>query len=317
VTLDLVGKRYLWFLISALFILPGAVSLIWHGLDAGIDFTGGTSWEFQTSTTPETEPIKAILAAHGYDDSVVQISNGDTVLIRMKELREGSTEKAAILSDIQQQYGEIKPNTEQLSTVGPSVGAEIRNRAIVAVILASVGVLLYIAYAFRNTNNPALYGICAIVAMLHDVMIVLGVFSILGWIHGVEIDALFVTALLTVIGFSVHDTIVVFDRVRENLTRHIAPTFEETVNYSVVQTMVRSLNTSVTVVLTLLALYLFGGESTRWFVMTLMIGVIAGAYSSIFNASQLLVAWETGEIKRFFRGDWLRKRNAGPRTKAV
>jgi preprotein translocase subunit SecF len=105
--------------------------------------------------------------------------------------------------------------------------------------------------------------------------------------------------------------------VRENLTRHVAPTFEETVNYSVVQTMVRSLNTSVTVVLTLLALYLFGGESTRWFVMTLMIGVIAGAYSSIFNASQLLVAWETGEVKRFFRGDWLRKRNAGPRTKAV
>jgi preprotein translocase subunit SecF len=315
--LDLVGKRYLWFLISALVILPGLVSLAWHGLDAGIDFTGGTSWEFQTSSAPQTEPIKAILAAHGFDDSVVQISNGDTVLIRMKELKEGSAEKTAILNDIQAKYGEIKPNTEQLSTVGPSVGAEIRNRAIFAIILASIGVLLYIAYAFRNTNNPALYGICAIVAMLHDVLVVLGVFSILGWIHGVEIDALFVTAILTVIGFSVHDTIVVFDRIRENLARHIAPTFEETVNYSVVQTMVRSLNTSVTVTLTLLALYLFGGESTRWFVLALLIGVVSGTYSSIFNASQLLVAWDTGEIKRFFRGDWLRRRHAGPRTKAV
>ena len=295
--LDLVGKRYLWFAISALVILPGLFSLLWHGLDAGIDFTGGTSWEFQTTRPPQTEPIKNILAAHGFDDSVVQISNGDTVLIRMKELKEGSAEKDAILADISKEYGDIKPNTEQLSTVGPSVGAAIRNRAVIAIILASIGVLLYIAYAFRNTNNPALYGICAIVAMLHDVLVVLGIFSILGWIHGVEIDALFVTAILTVIGFSVHDTIVVFDRIRENLARHIAPTFEETVNYSVVQTMVRSLNTSVTVTLTLLALYLFGGESTRWFVLALLIGVVSGTYSSIFNASQLLVAWDTGEIE--------------------
>ena len=316
--LDLVGKRYLWFAISALIILPGIFSLVWHGLDAGIDFTGGTSWEFTTTQTPATEPIKAILAAHGFSDAVVQISNGDTVLIRMKELKEGSPEKAAILSDIQTRYGEIKPNTEQLSSVGPSVGTEIRNRAFVAVILASIGVLLFIAYAFRNTNNPALYGICAIVAMLHDVAVVLGIFSILGWVHGVEIDALFVTAVLTVIGFSVHDTIVVFDRVRENLALHIAPTFEETVNYSVVQTMVRSLNTSLTVVLTLLALYLFGGASTRWFVLALLIGVISGTYSSIFNASQLLVAWETGEVRRFFSGSWLRPGGgSGPRAKAA
>jgi preprotein translocase subunit SecF len=136
--------------------------------------------------------------------------------------------------------------------------------------------------------------------MLHDVVFVLGVFSILGWVANVEVDALFVTAVLTVMGFSVHDTIVVFDRIRENLERRAMPTFEETVNYSVVQTMVRSLNTSVTVLLTLLALYLFGGESTRWFVFALLIGVAAGTYSSIFNASQMLVSWDKGEIQHLF-----------------
>jgi preprotein translocase subunit SecF len=158
--------------------------------------------------------------------------------------------------------------------------------------------LLYIAFAFRNTNNPFLYGLCAIIAMLHDAVFVLGIFSILGWLADVEVDALFVTALLTVIGFSVHDSIVVFDRIRENLAARLAPTFDEIVNYSVVQTLVRSINTSLTVVLTLSALWLFGGETTRWFVFALLIGVIAGTYSSIFNASQILVAWEMGDIQR-------------------
>jgi preprotein translocase subunit SecF len=146
--------------------------------------------------------------------------------------------------------------------------------------------------------------------MLHDVFVVLGIFSILGEVAGIEIDALFVTALLTVIGFSVHDTIVVFDRIRENLARRAAPTFEAVVDYSLAQTLVRSLNTSMTVVFTLLALYLFGGESTKTFVLALLIGVISGTYSSIFNASQLLVSWENGEIQRLFRR--LTGRGAGP-----
>jgi preprotein translocase subunit SecF len=298
---DLVGKRYLWYLISLLVIVPGAVALIAHGLTLGIDFTGGTSWEFQMEKAPVVADLRAILDAHGFTGSIIQVATQDnSVQIRMKELKEGSPEKAAITSDITQKLGPIKTGTEQFSSVGPTVGTEIRNRAIVAVVLASIGILLYIAYAFRNTQNPVLYGICALVAMLHDVLVVIGIFSILGWIAGVEIDSLFVTAWLTVFGFSVHDTIVVFDRIRENLQRKVAPTFEETVNYSVVQTMVRSLNTSLTVVLTLLALYLFGGESTHWFVLTLLIGVVSGTYSSIFNASQLLVSWETGEIQRLF-----------------
>jgi preprotein translocase subunit SecF len=296
--LDLVGKRKRWFLISLLLMLPGVLSLLFNGLNLGIDFTGGTSWELEMSQPVTTAEVREVLSGHGHGESIVQISGDTTVLIRMSEIAEGSAEKNAIVADLREQFGEFEELT--MVTIGPSVGTEIRNRAVYAVGLASLGVLLYIAWAFRNTNNPLLYGTCAIVAMVHDVVIVLGLFSILGWVAGVEVDALFVTAILTIIGFSVHDTIVVFDRIRENLAIKAAPTFDETVNYSVVQTIVRSLNTSVTVVFTLAALYLFGGESTRWFVFALLVGVIVGTYSSIFNAAQLLVAWEEGEIKRLF-----------------
>ena len=181
------------------------------------------------------------------------------------------------------------------------MSTQIRNRAIIAVAVASVGILLYMAYAFRNTQNPLLYGGSALVAMLHDVIIVLGVFSILGVLFNVRVDALFITALLTVIGFSVHDTIVVFDRIRENLALSPNESFESVVDHSLAQTIVRSLNTSLTVIFTLLALVLFGGESTRVFVLALLIGTVSGTYSSIFNASQLLVAWENGEIQSLFR----------------
>lgn len=296
-------RRKLWYTISLIVVIPGIVALLAFGLNAGIDFTGGTLWELQFEQSVSTEKVQEILVDNGFDGSIVQLSSDggvdNVVLIRMKELEEGSPAKVA-MSD--QFTAEIGPYTElQISTVGASAGNSIRNRAILAVLAASVGVLAYIRFAFRNTQNPFLYGICALVAMVHDVVVVLGIFSILGRFFDVEIDALFVTAMLTVIGFSVHDTIVVFDRIRENLSRHVAPTFEGVVDYSIAQTVVRSLNTSLTVVFTLLALYLFGGESTRYFVLALLIGVISGTYSSIFNASQLLVSWENGEIQRFFR----------------
>jgi preprotein translocase subunit SecF len=301
--LDLVGKRYYWFLLSLLVIVPGLLSLAVHGLRLSIDFTGGTLWELQMSRPVLPGEVRNVLAAHGYPDSIVQTSQDNVVLIRMKELKEGSPEKAALAAALREQLGEF---TElRIESVGPTLGTAIRNRAIVAVALASLGILGYIAWAFRNTNNPFLYGIAAIIAMLHDVAVVVGVFSILGWLRGIEVDALFVTALLTIIGFSVHDTIVVFDRIRENLARRAAPTFEQVVNYSVVQTLVRSLNTSLTVIFTLLALFLFGGETIRYFVLALLIGIVSGTYSSIFNASQILVVWENREVHRVlarFRG---------------
>ncbi len=300
----LATRRHLWYALSLSVIIPGVIVLLLFGLKLGIDFTGGTLWELKFDKTVETQQIDTILADHGYPGAQIQLSSEDGVtnnvaLIRSKEVKQGSPEKTALENDIRTHVGNF---TElSLSTVGASVGSEISKRAVYAIIFAAIGILLYIAYAFRNTQNPLLYGICAIVAMLHDVLVVLGVFAILGEFAGVEIDALFVTALLTVIGFSVHDTIVVFDRIRENLARRAAPTFIEVVNYSLAQTVVRSLNTSLTVTFTLLALYLFGGASTKNFILALLIGVISGTYSSIFNASQLLVSWETGEIHRLFR----------------
>jgi preprotein translocase subunit SecF len=298
----LASKRKLWFTISLLVIIPGIISLIFSGLKLGIDFTGGTLWEVRFSEPATAIEIETVLRNAGVETVIVQRSgpaNDETFLIRMPEVTEGSARKAELVQALETSVG---PFTErEYSTVGGALSTQIRNRAILAVALASVGILIYMAYAFRNTQRPLLYGSSALVAMLHDVLVVLGVFSILGLLFNVQIDALFITALLTVIGFSVHDTIVVFDRIRENLAKHPGESFESTVDYSLAQTIVRSLNTSLTVIFTLLALVLFGGGSTRMFVLALLIGIISGTYSSIFNASQLLVAWENGEIQRFFR----------------
>ncbi len=309
----LAGKRRLWYAISTIVIIPGLLGLILFGLNLGIDFTGGTNWNLKFDHTISTEDVRAVLDEQDFTGSVVQVSSEDggkdnVAVINMKELQQGSPEKQELEEALRTKIG----NFEELEivSVGASVGNEISRRAIFAVFLASIGVVAYIAFAFRNTQNPVLYGVAAIVAMLHDVVVVLGIFAILGEFADIEIDALFVTAILTVIGFSVHDTIVVFDRIRENLARRAAPTFEGIVNYSLAQTVVRSLNTSMTVVFTLLALYLFGGESTQNFVLALLIGVVSGTYSSIFNASQILVSWETGEIKRLFRR--LTGKGAGP-----
>jgi preprotein translocase subunit SecF len=299
---QLASKRKLWFTISLLVIIPGLISLIFSGLKLGIDFTGGTLWEVRFSQPATALKIESALRAAGVDSVIVQRSGpttDETFLIRMPEVPEGSTRKTELTQALETAVG---PFTErEYATVGGALSSQIRNRAILAVALASVGILLYMAYAFRNTQRPLLYGSSALVAMLHDVLIVLGVFSILGLLFNVQIDALFITALLTVIGFSVHDTIVVFDRIRENLAKHPDESFEAIVDYSLAQTVVRSLNTSLTVIFTLLALVLFGGGSTRMFVLALLIGIISGTYSSIFNASQLLVAWENGEIQSFVR----------------
>jgi preprotein translocase subunit SecF len=306
----LAGKRHLWFAISGIMLIPCILALAFWGLRLGIDFTGGSAWEIRYAQPVNTEAITQVLVESGRPEASVQ-QVGDPsenrYLIRLKELGEGSSEKQ-LLTERLSTLGQLDPASESLATVGASVGESIRNRAALAVIAASVGILLYIAWAFRNTQNPLLYGISALVAMLHDALLVIGIFAILGRFADVEVDALFITALLTVIGFSVHDTIVVFDRIRENLRLHPDDSFIEVVNYSIAQTIVRSLNTSLTVVLTLLALYIFGGSTTREFVLALLIGIVAGTYSSIFNASQLLVAWELGEVQRFF--GFLRGRRA-------
>ena len=298
--IDIVAKRYLFFLISAIIIIPGLISLIIPpGLQLGVDFTGGTLWEIKFDQPTTSQAISDVLAAHGFGDSLIQASAGNVYLIRAKEIRPDLPIKGEIIADLRAKIGSL---TEQsFQSVGPTVGTEVWQRSIEAIGLVAVGILFYLWWAFRRVPRPYAYGVCAILALLHDAFVVLGVFSILGRIIHIEIDSLFVTALLTVIGFSVHDTIVVFDRVRENSIRHRGEPFPSIMNHSLLQTMGRSLSTSLTVLFTLSALALFGGSSTRLFAVALVVGIVSGTYSSIFNASMLLVVWETGELRKLFR----------------
>ncbi len=314
--LDLVHRRKIWYTLSLLIIVPGVLALIFWHLNLGIDFTGGSVWELQFPRTDiQSLDVRQILISQGQQDPQVQIANNpdqtQTVLIHLKQLEEGSPVKTQLANALKTRYGDFKEL--RLDSVGPTVGASVSRNSILSVFAAAVGILLYLAWAFRKVKRPFLYGSCAIVAMLHDVLVVLGIFAILGKVIGAEIDSLFVTAVLTVIGFSVHDTIVVFDRIRENQIRRPAMPFDDVVNYSLNQTIVRSINTSLTVIFTLLALVLFGGATIREFVLALLLGVVSGTYSSIFNASQLLVSWERGEIQRL--AFWRRGRGT-PRATA-
>ncbi|MBI2862757.1 MAG: protein translocase subunit SecF [Chloroflexi bacterium] len=298
--IDFVSKRYWYFLLSALIIVPGLVSLmIPPGLRMGVDFVGGTLWGMAFPRSVVVEEVRSILTQNGHPEAAVQTSGDFTILIRTKQIAPDSPERAAIATALRDAFGDFT-GTERFDSVEPTFGAEIARRAMMAVALASLGILLYITWAFRRLPNPFRYGVCAIAALLHDVLVVVGLFSIFGKLFQIEVDALFVTAVLTVIGFSVHDTIVVFDRIRENLIRHQGVSFATATNHSLAQTLVRSLNTSLTLLITLVALVLFGGETTRNFALAIFIGTVSGTYSSIFNASQLLVVWEQGDVRRWF-----------------
>ncbi len=305
--LNIVGKRYWYFGLSLLVIVPGLIAMGLHWSQTGqpfrlaIDYTGGTVLElkFAKPQTFQTDQISIVFEQFGLNsnDVHVQPSGNDTLIIRTKEIDNETKVKAE--AALKEKYGDFVE--QRAETVGPAVGAEVTRSASYAVIAAATMILLYITLAFRRLPQSFRYGVCAIIAMLHDVLVVIGVASIFGLLFGWEVDALFLTALLTVIGFSVHDTIVVFDRIRENLQRLRGLKFEEVVNHSIIQTLDRSINTQLTVLFTLAALVLFGGVTTRQFVLTLFIGIVSGSYSSIFNASPLLVVWENGEIGGFFR----------------
>src|SRR5258708_33000588 len=223
--------------------------------------------------------------------SSIQQSGQNIYIIRTKPVNQKIHNK--ILSSLNNQFGGVKEIS--FETVGPTIGSETTTNAFKSVIVAALLIIIYIAWSFRKVPKPASswrFGVCAIIALIHDVLVVIGIFSILGHFLHVEIDSLFVTAILTIIGFSVHDTIVVFDRIRENLRRTPRSTFEVVVNDSILQTLGRSLNTSLTVLLVLFSLLLFGGASTQWFIVALIVGIVSGTYSSIFNAAPLLVIWE-------------------------
>lgn len=283
----------LWYTISALTVIASIVVLVMFGLKLGIDFTGGSLLEVSfASVRPEIKAVVSVLVSNNVKDSVIQTAGNNKVIIRSRFLKED--EHQAVLKGLTTEFGATSAvKEERFETIGAAVSDQLRSRAIWAIIFVNLGIILYVAYAFRGVSRPVpswQYGLLAIVALVHDVLVVLGVFAVLGHFKGYEVNIDFVVALLTVLGFSVTDTIVVYDRVRENLMRRTSgETFADTVNNGLNQTLMRSLNTTATVVLPLLALFYLGGASIHLFALALLIGMISGAYSSIFIASPLLV----------------------------
>jgi preprotein translocase subunit SecF len=287
--MDIIGKRKIWYLISVVLIVPGILALIFWGLNFGLDFKGGTSIEVRFT---EIKPIGQV------KDGLKDIDLSNLTLVSTDQngilIKTGTIDQTKH-NQVTEALNKIGENKEiSYESVGPTVSNDIRKKAIMAIVFSSLGIILYIAFAFRHVSKPTSswkFGICAIVALIHDLLFVVGVFAILGHFFHIEIDSLFITALLTIMGFSVHDTIVVFDRIRENLRKHSTLPFAENVNNSILQTLNRSLNTSLTVLIVLSSLYFLGGESLKHFILALLIGITIGTYSSIFNASQLLVSW--------------------------
>ena len=297
--MNIVKYRYLYFAISLAVIIPGLIALLVWGFPLAIDFTGGSLLDITFSgQAPQPAQILAVYSQFGLGDSQVQSSGSQEVIIRSKDMTEDM--KTQIVDAMQQKFNQTI-TVQSFETVGPSIGREVASRAAEAVGLAAIGIMLYVTYAFRGVPHAFRYGVSAIIAMLHDVAVVVGMEAILGHFLGWEVDSLFLTALLTVIGFSVHDSIVVFDRIRENSNIYRRLPYETVVNHSVVQTLDRSINTQLTVMLTLLTLVLFGGVTVRHFVVTLLVGIFSGTYSSIFNASPILVVWENREWRNWFR----------------
>ncbi len=271
---------WLYFVISLLVIIPGTYSLIRYGLKPSIDFTGGSAIVWNTQVSENA--LRSSATENNIEIREIRQS-GDTTTITTTALSKDDYQ------NFKTKVGEQSSLTElQFDTIGPALGAELIQKTLTAILLAATLILLYVAYRFKNIK----FGVSAILAMLHDSLVLLGVFSLLGHFAGVEIDTLFVTALLTILSFSVHDTIVVYDRIRELKKKHAYLDFEEIVNRAVVETMGRSLNNSLTIIFMLLAMYLLGGETTKWFIFALLVGTISGTYSSTFTAAPILIVWE-------------------------
>ena len=295
---NIVERRHWYFLISALIIIPGVVAMVIAGVRfgapfrLGIDFTGGTLWELRFDGEVLPGSVRQVFADNGLPATVQTTSDDQTVMIRTKEMQPDT--KAAIGGAV---AGAVGPYEElRFEYVGPAVGAEVARAAVVAISVAALFILLYIIYAFRKVPNAFRYGLCAIVAMIHDILVTVGLFAIAGLVLGWEADALFLTAVLTVVGFSVQDTIVVYDRIRENIHKRRGEPFETIVNRSLLETLHRSLVTQLNAIFVMIALLLFGGATMKQFVAVLLVGMLSGTYSSLFNAVPLVVVWETGKL---------------------
>ncbi len=330
--LNLVKRRNLFYLISVLLLVPGLISLIFPPrLHLGIEFTSGTTFSFRYADPVTRGEVEQVLKDTGLSGFRIQTTGDNEFLVTTDEI-EGSassppvgpsrpSERDRIEEELQSNYGGFvdaagNPTTQflEFSSVSAAVSSDIGRNAAIAVLAAAVMITLYITYSFRNVPNSLRFGVSAIVALLHDVVLVIGAFSILGKLFGTEVNTFFITGLLTVVGFSIHDSIVVFDRIRENVASKVFRSFPDAVNHSLLQTMGRSFNTSLTLIFSIVALLLLGGDSIRDFLLVLLIGVTTGTYSSVFIASMFLVTWQQGDIPSTWRR--LTGRGAAPRDPA-
>ena len=296
--MNILGKRYLFFGLSLLIIISGLIILFAKGVPLSVDFTGGSLLEVSfNDQSPEPGEIIAVYESENIKDVQVQTSDSGSYIVRSQFLN--NEQRDTVIGALTDNIGEV--NVIRFDSVGPSIGQQVTSRGAIAVTVASLLVVLFIAWSFRGVQNAFRYGVCAILAMIHDVAIIFAITGFGAWLFGWEIDSLFLTALLTVIGFSMQDTIVVFDRIRENANIYRRLDYETLVNHSIVQTLQRSINTQLmTVEFLLLALAMFGGVTLQEFAAILLIGLLSGTYSSIFIAAPILVLWEKQEWKNWF-----------------
>jgi protein-export membrane protein SecD/preprotein translocase SecF subunit len=309
--LDIVGKRKWYYILSLVFIIPGLIGMVFSQIEygtplkLGIDFTSGSLMELQFEQPVQPAQVRQIFANFSHNgldfkDTAVTTANQlgqETILIRSKFLEEDA--KSLLEEQLQSKFGNFKEL--RFDSVGPTIGREVGQAASYAIAAAAIAILLFLVFAFRSVPNAFRYGVAAVVAMLHDILVTAGLFAIAGLTLGWEVNALFLTAILTVIGYSVHDTIIVFDRLRENLPRHRNEPYEVVCNRSILETLNRSLATSISTLFVVIAILLFGGATIRQFMAIITVGIISGTYSSIFNAVPILVSWQLGEIGNLFR----------------
>jgi preprotein translocase subunit SecF len=289
--IDIVGKRNWFFLISILLLVPGLISMAAFGFRLGIDFSSGTAMTLRFSTPVDQAALRQEMTKLEYSEATIQKTSDGDYLVRVRDI--DTEQKEKLIADLK---GDLKAEVtvRDFYQVSPLVAGEVARNAAIAVLIASVFMIMYIAWAFRQMPKPFRWGACAVVSLLHDVLIVMGIFSILGWAIGYQVDSMFITAMLTIVGFSINNTCVVYDRIRENVRKGISKDFAVTVNSSILETIARCINTSLTVMFTCLAIFLFGGATIQQFIMALLLGVLIGIYDSVFIAGPLLVLWDKG-----------------------
>lgn len=302
--MNIIGKSKIFLLISSILVIAGVIAVVVLGLNPGIDFKGGTLWQIRMITGDmgqATGELKEFFVSDlGLKDAIIYPSDNQSYLIRIQNISEDVHQK--YLGALKSKFSARGAEELKFESIGPAVGGELKKKAFWAIGLVLLGISLFVSYAFKKVSYPVKswkYGVITLVTLFHDVVIPAGLLAILGWKFGVEVDINSVVALLVVMGFSVHDTIVVFDRIRENLMlSRSSANFSEIVNNSINQTLARSINTSLTVMLVLLSMFFFGPATLKYFILTILVGIIAGTYSSIFVASPLLTIWEkSGKVK--------------------